>query len=113
MRLLFVCNQNKHRSRTAEDIFKDRFETRSAGLFNDKPLTEKELLWADVVLVMEDFQRKEIAKRFPKAYMMKRILSLNIPDVYRYGQQELKAVLEARFRDAVIPQTVVAPSSLS
>ena len=72
MKILFVCNQNKHRSRTAEDIFKDRFDTDSAGLFNDKPLTEKQISWADIVAVMEDKQRSEIAKRFPKQYLQKK-----------------------------------------
>ena len=70
-------------------MFKDRFETRSAGLFNEKPVTEDQLTWADLVIVMEDFQRSEIAKRFPRQYMQKRIISLEVPDVYRYNQPEL------------------------
>jgi len=40
-------------------------------LFNDKPLTAEQLGWADVVIVMEDKQREEIAKRFPEQYMKK------------------------------------------
>ncbi len=88
-RLLFICNQNQNRSKTAEDIFRKKFETKSAGLFNEKPVSEKELNWADIILVMEDFQREEIAKRFPKLYMEKRILSLNIPDIYYFNQPEL------------------------
>ena len=88
-RLLFICNQNQNRSKTAEEIFKNKFETKSAGLFNEKPVSEKELNWADIILVMEDFQRGEIAKRFPKQYLRKKILSLNISDVYYYNQPEL------------------------
>lgn len=88
-KVLFICNQNQNRSKTAEEIFKNKFETKSAGLFNEKPVSEKELNWADIIFVMEDFQREEIAKRFPKQYMKKRILSLNIPDVYYYNQPEL------------------------
>lgn len=89
MKVLFICNQNQHRSKTAEDIFKDKFDTKSAGLFNEKPLTEEELSWADVVACMEDFQRQEIAKRFPKQYLQKKIIALNIPDMFQYGQKEL------------------------
>ncbi|MAG47376.1 phosphotyrosine protein phosphatase [archaeon] len=89
MKLLFICNQNKHRSKTAEHLFKDKFNVKSNGLFNGKPVTKKELLWADTILVMEDFQREEIAKRFPKEYMQKQIISLNIPDIYQYNQPEL------------------------
>ena len=96
MKILFICNQNKHRSKTAEKIFSEKFETKSAGLYNENPLTEKQLSWADLVIVMEDHQRSEIAKRFPEIYLQKRILSLNIPDVYRYNQPELVSILNER-----------------
>ena len=46
MKVLFICNQGRHRSRTAAEIFKDRFETKYAGLFNEAPLDEKTLEWA-------------------------------------------------------------------
>jgi len=101
MRVLFVCNQNENRSRTAEEIFKDKFDTRSAGLFNSKPLTEKQLSWADLILVMEDVQRSEIAKRFPKQYMKKKIISLGIPDIYNYGQPELIDVLKKKVDESL------------
>ncbi len=89
MNVLFVCNQNENRSKTAEKIFKDRFNTESAGLYNAKPITEKQLAWADAVVVMEDSHRSELAKRFPEQYMLKRILSLDIPDIYHFDQPEL------------------------
>ncbi len=96
MKVLFICNQNENRSKTAEKLFKHRFKTKSAGLFNEKPVTEKQVSWADLVVVMEDSQRAEIAKRFPKQYMQKRILSLNIPDMYQYDQPELKSILNSK-----------------
>ncbi len=96
MRVLFICNQNENRSKTAELIFKSRFETRSAGLFNEIPVTEDELSWAEIVVVMEDFQRSEIAKRFPKQYMQKQILSLEVPDIYHFNQPELIDVLKRK-----------------
>ena len=68
MKVLFICNQNQNRSKTAEEIFSERFQTKSAGLFNKKPVTKNQLEWADLVVVMEDFQRQEIAERFPKQY---------------------------------------------
>jgi len=52
MNILFICNQNQNRSKTAEELFKDRFNTRSAGLYNEKPVTEKQISWADVIIVM-------------------------------------------------------------
>ena len=100
MNILFVCNQNQNRSRTAEKLFKDRFKTKSAGLFNEKPLNEKQISWADTVFVMENKQRTEIAKRFPKQYMQKRIISLNIPDVYHFNQPELQKILKTKIDDS-------------
>jgi len=96
MKVLFICNQNQNRSKTAEELFKNKFETKSAGLYNEHPVTEKQLSWADVIIVMEEHQRKEIAKRFPQKYMQKRILSLNIPDVYHYNQPELIKSLKSK-----------------
>jgi len=96
MKVLFICNQNQNRSKTAEELFKDKFETKSAGLYNEKPVTEKEISWADVVVVMEDAQRSEIALRFPEQYVQKRILSLDIPDIFRYNQPELIALLKSK-----------------
>ena len=102
MKVLFICNQNENRSKTAELLFKDKFETKSAGLFNGEPVTEKQLSWAEVVIVMEDSQRSEIAKRFPKMYMQKRILSLDIPDIYYYNQPELVETLKSKVERAIL-----------
>jgi len=96
MKVLFICDQNLNRSKTAEEAFKNRFQTKSAGLYNEKPLTEKQLSWADIVVVMEDSQRSEIAKRFPEQYMQKRIVTLGIPDIYYYKQPELIKILTSK-----------------
>lgn len=98
-KILFICNQNENRSKTAEELFKDKFDTRSAGLYNAKPVTGKELSWADVIVVMEDHQRTEISKRFPEVYMKKKILSLDIPDIYNYNSPELVKLLNSRVND--------------
>ncbi len=96
MNVLFVCNQNKHRSKTAEELFKQRWKTRSAGLYNEYPVTKKEIEWADSIMVMEKEQRKVLAQRFPELYLKKRILCLDIPDIYQYNQEELKEALKAK-----------------
>lgn len=99
MKVLFICNQNQNRSKTAEELFKQRFKTKSAGLYNKTPVTEKEIKWADIVIVMEDQQRSVIAERFPNQYLQKRILSLNIPDIYHYNQPELINVLNSKLNN--------------
>ena len=48
---------------------------------------------------MEDAQRSEISKRFPKQYMQKRILSLNIPDIYHFNQPELIENLNSKVNE--------------
>ena len=103
MNLLFICNQNQNRSKTAEELFKDRFTTKSAGLYNEKPVNEKQIGWAGTIIVMEDAQRSEIARRFPKLYMQKRILSLNIPDIYSYNQPKLREILKVKMEQLFEP----------
>tara|TARA_Y100000034_G_scaffold89696_1_gene107978 strand:- start:2159 stop:2464 length:306 start_codon:yes stop_codon:yes gene_type:complete len=99
MKLLFICNQNENRSKTAEEIFRNKFETKSAGLYNKKPVNEEQLSWADKVIVMDDEQRSEIAKRFPKQYIKKQIISLNIPDIYNYNNPKLIKLLNSKVNE--------------
>jgi len=99
MNVLFVCNQCQNRSKTAQELFSEKFATMAAGLYNEHPLCQKQLDWADTVIVMEDEQRDEIAHRFPKEYMQKRILNLDIPDIYKFKQPELITVLEMKMKD--------------
>ena len=99
MNVLFICNQNQNRSKTAEQLFKGKFQTKSAGLYTKRPVTEKQLTWSDVVIVMEDEQRSEIAKRFTKQYLQKRILSLEIPDIYKFNDSKLVKVLNKKVKD--------------
>ncbi len=96
MKVLFVCNQNLHRSRTAEELFKDRFQTKSAGLYNERPVAENQLSWADIVVVMEEEQRIELVKRFPKLILQKRVISFDIPDTFCYNQPELIELLKLK-----------------
>ena len=105
MNVLFICNQNQNRSKTAEHLFKGRFKTKSAGLYNKNPVTKKQIQWADIVVAMEDSQISEIAKRFPKEYMQKRIISMNIPDIYHLDQPELKELLKPKLGESIL-QTV-------
>jgi len=103
MKVLFICNQNQNRSKTAEELFQGTFTTRSAGLYNEHPVVEEQIEWADIIAVMEDAQRHELAKRFPKQYLQKRIISLDIPDVFRYNQPELVELLKSKVEETLLP----------
>lgn len=82
-------------------MFKDRFETKSAGLFNENPVDKKQINWADLIVVMEEDQRKEIGKRFPEEYLDKRIVSLDIPDIFSFNQPELKNTLKEKIKKVI------------
>jgi len=55
MNILFICNQGKNRSKTAAQLFSGRFETDSAGLYSDTPVTEVQLAQADLIMAHPDF----------------------------------------------------------
>jgi len=103
MKVLFICNQNQNRSKTAEELFRNKYETKSAGLFNNRPVSKRQIEWADLIIVMDDNQRREIAKRFPKLYIQKRILSLNIGDIYSYGDIRLIEELNKKMMQIAEP----------
>ena len=63
-----------------------------------KHLTKK---WE--VSIMENEHRKEIGRRFPKQYLQKRIISLNIPDNYFYGEKSLIKILEEKMKELFEP----------
>jgi len=92
MNKLFVCNQGKYRSRTAATLFGGR----NVGVFVN--LKKEDLQWADIVYVMEEHQRSEIGKLFPKEYLKKRILCLDITDVYGYMDERLIDVLKKKIK---------------
>ncbi len=86
---------NQHRSKTAEDLFKDKHNVDSAGILNNY-ITKKQLEWADVVFVMESWHRRTIEREFPKLYNMNRIINLSIPDTYSYNDPELRTILKKK-----------------
>ena len=99
-RILFLCSRNKLRSPTAEAIFADNqaIEVDSAGLNNgaEVPLSEEQVLWADLIIVMEKVHRNRLNLKFKSSLAGKRIAVLNIPDEYDYMDPALVALLKVR-----------------
>jgi predicted protein tyrosine phosphatase len=99
-RILFLCSQNKLRSPTAEAVFSDYpgIEVHSAGLNNDAvvPLSDEQLEWADVIIVMEKAHRTRLNRKFQHALGGKRIAVLGIPDDYAFMDQDLIDLLKLR-----------------
>ncbi|MBL7965717.1 MAG: hypothetical protein JNK09_01885 [Prolixibacteraceae bacterium] len=102
--ILVVCGRNKKRSRTAEHIFKndDRFNVRSAGLSpkSDRKISENDLNWADLVLVMENEHRAKIWDIY-KHLELPEIEVLNIADDYEFMDSELIEILTDKINDTL------------
>jgi len=102
--ILVVCGRNKRRSRTAEYIFKndDRFNIRSAGLSpkSDRKISEKDLNWADLVLVMETRQRAKLRELYMNLELSD-IEILDIPDNYEFMDEELIEILTDRINSTL------------
>lgn len=99
-RLLFLCSRNQWRSPTAEAVYQNdpRVEARSAGVSAAarRRVTEKLLLWADYVLVMEHEHKQRLREQFPDLFHDLRIDVLDIPDDYPFMDPELVALIRER-----------------
>ncbi|MDQ3111707.1 MAG: protein tyrosine phosphatase [Bacteroidota bacterium] len=98
MNLLFLCSKNQWRSPTAETIFKNSgiHIVKSAGTEPSARIkvSEKLILWADIIFVMEKHHRERIEERFPVATSNKKIIILDIPDDYKFMDEELIEMLK-------------------
>jgi protein-tyrosine phosphatase len=97
--ILVVCGKNKKRSRTAEYIYKndDRFHIRSVGLSpkSIRKITEKDVEWADLILVMEREQSKHI-KDIYHHLTVPTVEILNIADDFEFMDEELIQILHEK-----------------
>lgn len=95
--LLFVCSKNKWRSPTAEAIYRydSRVKVRSAGTSASarRRISERDLNWADLILVMENKHKKAIANQY-RYLDIPPIIVLDIPDDYQYMSDELVAMIK-------------------
>jgi predicted protein tyrosine phosphatase len=94
LNILFVCSKNKWRSPTAETIYRydKRLNVRSAGTSTSakKCISEKDINWADLILVMENEHKKRIINQY-NHHELPKIIVLDIPDEYEYMERELIA----------------------
>lgn len=99
MNLLFVCSRNRWRSPTAERLFADHpgVHTRSAGTASSARhrVSERDLDWADLVLVMEHHHKDALRERFRRAGHLPRIVVLDIPDEHGFMDPALIDALMA------------------
>ncbi len=98
VKLLFICRQNRTRSRTAERLLKGvpGYAAKSAGIDagSRTRVSEKLIAWADVVFVMQAWHFLYLEENFPEALKRKRVVCLHIPDEYQYMAPELVYLLK-------------------
>jgi predicted protein tyrosine phosphatase len=100
MNVLFVCGKNRWRSPTAEAVFAEfeELEVDSAGVDRDAevPIGIEAIERSDIIFVMEKSHRHHISKKFQPWLKNKRIVCLDIPDLYTYMQPELIEILRRK-----------------
>ena len=105
LKLLFVCGRNLRRSPTAERLFRKdpRVSVRSAGVSDSSPrrVREDDLVWADLVLVMERKYAARIVAAFGHVGELPAIESLEIPDEFEFMDEELIELLAAAIEERI------------
>lgn len=98
MNILFVCEDNSVRSQTAEKVFRnyERIEVNSAGITEEalNHISEEMIGWADLIFVMEEEQKRAVLRVSPSNES--KIVVLDIPDVFREDDPELRDLLKKR-----------------
>ncbi len=105
IKLLFVCSRNKWRSLTAEKILDgvNGYQVRSAGTEDGArvKVTEGHVGWADLIFAMERKHVRRLKDKFSEALAAKPLYCLDIPDDYRFMDEELIEILKARVSEYV------------
>lgn len=103
MKILFVCSRNRRRSLTAERVFAGvtGWAVRSAGTEEAARIkvTEGQLGWADIVVVMEKRHQERLRQKFPEAMAGKRCVCLFIADDFEFMDEALVAELREKMKD--------------
>jgi len=100
VKLLFLCSRNHWRSPTAEAVYQNdpRVQVRSAGVSSAARtrVSEKLLQWADLILVMEHWQKKRLRDDFPLIFRDLSVEVLDIPDDYEFMDPALMELIQER-----------------
>ncbi|MCM8525532.1 MAG: hypothetical protein NE327_03380 [Lentisphaeraceae bacterium] len=100
MNLLFICSKNRLRSPTAEEVFScmQGLDAVGCGISKEAPtaLSGDLVEWADIIFTMEDIHRSKVTQKYSKLLKNKRLICLNIPDIYSRMQPELVELLKEK-----------------
>lgn len=100
MNVLFLCSKNQWRSPTAEAVWKNEpgINVRSAGTSRSarRRVTVADLRWADVICAMEEKHKSRIKAEFRDETRYTPVEVLDIPDDYRYMDDELVELIREK-----------------
>ena len=96
--VLFICSRNQWRSPTAEEVWRKHpdINARSAGTSPKarRTVSSSDIRWADVIFVMEQKHKNRLKAEFTRMLEHKPLHVLDIPDEYKYMDDELIKELE-------------------
>jgi len=91
-KVLFVCSMGILRSATGARLYAHKYNTRSAGSWDDAliPVTPLLLAWAEEIVFVHQRNFDQINDKFPGAMKDTKVVVLDIPDIYPHMHDELK-----------------------
>lgn len=109
-KVLFVCSMGILRSATGARLYADKYNTRSAGTWDDAliPVTPLLLAWAEEVVFVNKSNYEQILKKFPGALDDTAVRVLEIPDMYPHMSIELIKAFSAQYEPLTITELEAA-----
>ena len=103
-RVLFVCSVGMLRSATAARIYAKKYNTRAAGSDQVEaliPVSDALIAWADEIVFVNQHNRDEVDKTYELETigLQKKIVVLDIPDVYEHMHPELIKAFKEQYED--------------
>ncbi len=101
-RVVFVCSMGILRSATAARIYAHKYNTRSAGSFDDAliPLTHMLMAWADELVFVNQRNFQDVTDKLDAAaydFVASKSKILDIPDMYDHMHPELIKAFEEQY----------------
>lgn len=98
-KVLFVCSMGILRSATAARMYAHKYNTRSAGTWDDAliPLTRTLLDWADEIVFVNKANFKQTFDTFGAGRWCERTRVLDIPDAFPHMAPELVKAFEEQY----------------
>lgn len=102
-KVVFVCSMGILRSATAARIYAHKYNTRSAGTWQDAliPLTDTLIAWADEIVFVNKHNYEQVERCFKEhgssIHDVANVKVLDIPDSYEHMHPELIKAFEEQY----------------